>query len=154
VASHDLGDPANARTVPALVRLALSQLDTLIDQLIDANVFHRLATAPPRTPIVVPKAPAPPPPPTLPVAPGPATFPRSGPAKTTGTLLRIRTAPSLSSTALGLIVDAGTSVAVVTQVKGEPVDGNDVWNQIEHQGRPAFVSARFVRLDADATGAR
>jgi hypothetical protein len=147
--AKELGDPANARTLPALVILALSQLDNLIDQMVDNHVFRRLPSAPPRKPIVH----APPaPPPVVPVTPKPApapVFPRSGPASTTGTLVRIRTAPSLSATTLGILADTGTAVTVITQVRGDPVDGIDAWNQIDYLGRPAYVSARFVMLDAD-----
>jgi hypothetical protein len=91
-------------------------------------------------------APAPPTPPT-PVPPTPVppvpTFPRSGPAKTTGTFLRIRTGPSLSAPVLRLIPASGTPINVITQVHGDDVEGIDAWDQISE----GFVSHRFVAFD-------
>jgi hypothetical protein len=73
-------------------------------------------------------------------------FPKSGPAKTTGSLLRIRTGPSLEATSLGLLGERGTTINVETQVKGDPVDGNDVWDKIDR----GFVSHRFVAFDGES----
>jgi|GEM_PF-2391665 len=87
--------------------------------------------------------PLPPKPGTTPPDPTPDKFPRSGPAKTTGSLLRIRTGPSINATVLGLLGETGSPLQVKTQVHGDSVDGNDKWDQIE-QG---FVSDRFVSFD-------
>jgi len=69
-------------------------------------------------------------------------FPRVGPATTTGSLLRIRTAPSLQSPTVGLLGERGTQIQVETQVRGDPVDGNDVWDKVPG----GFVSHRFVEF--------
>ncbi len=71
------------------------------------------------------------------------TFPRSGPAKTTGSLLRIRAGPGLNFTALGLLGESGTPIHVITQKHGDAVDGNDIWDKIDR----GFVSDRFVAFD-------
>jgi hypothetical protein len=92
-------------------------------------------------PLIGPLPPKPGPKPT----PTPSSFPRSGPAKTTGSLLRIRKGPGLRFAALGLLGARGTPIEVSTQVRGDRVDGNDVWNQIDG----GFVSDRFVAFDAD-----
>jgi hypothetical protein len=76
-------------------------------------------------------------------APGPS-FPRSGPARTTGTLLRVRTGPGRSFPTLRLIELSGTPIQVETQIRGDPVDGNDAWDRIAD----GFVSDRFVAFDA------
>ena len=89
--------------------------------------------------------PLPPKPSPVPVPKPPKNeFPRSGPAKTTGSLLRIRTGPSLNATVLGLLGERGTPIMVETQVRGDTVDGNDVWDKIDR----GFVSHRFVKFDA------
>jgi hypothetical protein len=87
-------------------------------------------------------APTPPPPPVVPSPPVPV-FPRSGPAKTTGTFLRIRTGPSLSAPVLRLIPASGTPINVITQVHGDDVEGIDAWDQTSE----GFVSHRFVAFD-------
>jgi len=94
-------------------------------------------------PLIGPLPPKPGPKPTP--TPTPSSFPRSGPAKTTGSLLRIRKGPGLRFTALGLLGARGTPIEVSTQVRGDRVDGNDVWNKIDR----GFVSDRFVAFDAD-----
>jgi hypothetical protein len=78
------------------------------------------------------------------------SFPRSGAAKTTGSALRVRREPSLSAPVLGQLSEQDTAIQVVTQTRGDAVDGNDVWNQIDYHGRPAFVSGRYVQLDGDS----
>ncbi|HEY2765231.1 MAG TPA: hypothetical protein VGJ13_14670 [Pseudonocardiaceae bacterium] len=83
--------------------------------------------------------------------PGPAPptpgFPRSGSARTTGSLLRIRTAPSLQAPTVGLLGERGTPVEVRTQVHGDPVDGNDIWDKVDG----GFVSHRFAEFAAEGT---
>jgi hypothetical protein len=92
-------------------------------------------------PLVGPQpSPGPGPKPPTPKPPAPSTFPQSGPAKTTGSLLRIRTGPGLQFPVLGLLGESGTPIQVTTQVHGDPVEGNDVWDQIDG----GFVSDRFV----------
>ena len=88
--------------------------------------------------------PATPPTPPTPPTPGPK-FPRSGPATTTGSLLRVRTGPGLGFPAVRLLGEKGTPIEVTTQVHGDPVDGNDVWDKVEG----GFVSDRFVQLEPD-----
>lgn len=83
------------------------------------------------------------PPAPTPTPPTP-TFPQSGPAKTTGSLLRVRTGPGLHFPALRLLGDRGTPIDVITQVHGDSVDGNDAWDQIDG----GFVSDRFVAFDS------
>lgn len=92
----------------------------------------------PAGPFAVPKSAPTPPPPPLPNE----VFPKTGPAKTTGTLLRVRTGPSLTAPTLRLIELEGTDIEVINQVHGDPVDGNDVWDQISD----GFVSDRFVEF--------
>jgi hypothetical protein len=94
------------------------------------------------TPLV---GPLPQPPGQKPPKPAPSKFPRSGPAKTTGSLLRVRTGPGLSFPALRLLSERGTPIQVVLQVHGDSVDGNDVWDQIAG----GFVSDRFVAFDSE-----
>lgn len=90
---------------------------------------------------VTPPAPVPPPP--TPPPPTPTPFPRTGPAKTTGTLLRIRTGPGLTFTVLRLIERKGTPITVLDQRHGDPVDGNDVWDRIAE----GWVSDHYVAFD-------
>jgi len=92
-----------------------------------------------------PPKPTPMPSSTLTPTPTPTSkFPRSGPAKTTGSLLRIRIGPGLHFIAVGELGDRGTPIQVITQVHGEPVEDNDLWDQIDR----GFVSDRFVAFDA------
>lgn len=92
---------------------------------------------PPPRPGPIPPSPKP--------GPTPDPFPRSGPAATTGSLLRIRTGPGLTFPVLGLLGERGTSIGVITQVHGDAVDGNDRWDKIDR----GFVSDRFVAFDTD-----
>jgi len=70
-------------------------------------------------------------------------FPRSGRAKTTGSLLRLRTGPGLHFPALGELGERGTPVQVITQVHGDPVEGIDIWDQIPE----GYIADRFVAFD-------
>jgi hypothetical protein len=101
------------------------------------DVEHPGPSIVPVGPFPVPKA-APTPPPPLPNE----VFPKTGPGKTTGTLLRVRTGPGLNFPVLRLIELKDTDIEVINQVHGDPVDGNDVWDQISD----GFVSDRFVEL--------
>ena len=94
--------------------------------------------------VVVPRTPQNPQPPQ---PPQPAvTFPQTGPARTTGSLLRVRTAPSLGAPAVRLIGDTGTEIQVLDQVHGDRVQHNgvdtDVWDQVAG----GFVSHAFVEF--------
>lgn len=86
--------------------------------------------------------PTPPTPPTPPVPPGPFV-PRTGAAKTTGTVVRVRTGPGLSYPTVRLLADRGTRIHVLTQVHGDNVDGNPLWNQISD----GYISDRYVSFD-------
>ena len=92
----------------------------------------------PAGPFSVPKSAPTPPPPPLPNE----VFPKTGAAKTTGTLLRVRTGPGLGFPTLRLLELKGTDIEVINQVHGDLVDGNDVWDQISD----GFVSDRFVEF--------
>jgi hypothetical protein len=77
--------------------------------------------------------------------PKPTAFPRSGPAKTTGSLLRVRKGPGLNFTTLGLLGERGTAIHVKDQVHGDKVKGNDVWDEIDG----GFVAHHYVAFDFD-----
>ena len=68
--------------------------------------------------------------------------------KVTASALIIRSTPSSSSLALGSD-PRGTSIKILCQTKGTPIDGNDAWFQTDK----GFVSARYVALSGSATPA-
>ncbi len=70
---------------------------------------------------------------------------RTGPATTTGSLLRLRVGPSLRSTVLGLLGERGTPITVLAQTTGDSVSGNPLWDEVvDSAGRRGFVSDHFV----------
>jgi hypothetical protein len=139
----NLGNPTLRRFTIPMSKLEAMGMTGDVPFTIDYNLElqERRFTA---TPFVGPLPPAPGPPPAPTPSPGPVDrFPRSGPAKTTGSRLRIRRGPSLQAEILGLLHERGTPIVVETQVRGDSVDGNDVWDKIDR----GFVSDRFVAFD-------
>ena len=134
---------AHPDTVKAIVELSIKEFPTALAELGKEGLIRPRAGVPPVPPVPpapVPPAPIPPP---QPPAPDPHAFPRSGTAKTTGTLLRIRTGPGLKFPALRVIENRGTPLVVETQQHGESVAGNDVWDLVEG----GWVSDYFVAFD-------
>ncbi len=43
-----------------------------------------------------------------------------------------------------LLGESGTPITVITQVRGDAVEGNDVWDQIDG----GYISDRYVAFDA------
>lgn len=91
-----------------------------------------------------PTPPVPPFPP-VPVPPAPVPFiPRSGRAKTTGTELRVRTGPGLNHPTVRFILNKNTPIVVLTQVPGDSVDGNFLWDKLAD----GYVADRYVKFDS------
>jgi hypothetical protein len=81
---------------------------------------------------------------TITPAPRPEVGPaRTGPAKTTGSQLKVRKGPSRSFPVVGLLPAEGMMITVLGQQRGEAIDGNDLWDQIDR----GFVSDRFVTFN-------
>lgn len=75
----------------------------------------------------------------------PTAFPRTGTARTTGSLLRVRTAPSLTAPTVRLIGERGAEIVVIDQVHGDRVVGSgttDVWDRVEG----GYVSHAYVEF--------
>ena len=77
-------------------------------------------------------------------APSPHAFPATGPATTSGSLLRVRSAPSLSAPTVRVLGARNTPITVTGQVRGDRVVGNsgttDVWDRVDG----GFVSHAYV----------
>lgn len=87
--------------------------------------------------------PKPPSPPTPPHPPRPFV-PKSGPARTTGTELRVRTGPGLNYPVVRFILTRNVPVNILTQVRGDSVDGNDLWDKLSD----GYISDRYVKFDS------
>lgn len=135
------GTLARAETVPMSVLEATeARFGTVFAADVPFDVSYPgpgVAKTVPVSPSVTPPLPGPTPTPT-------PAFPRSGPAKTTGSLIRVRSGPGLSFPALRLLGESGTPITVITQVHGDAVEGNDVWDQIDG----GYISDRYVAFDA------
>ncbi|MEU0536413.1 hypothetical protein [Amycolatopsis tolypomycina] len=137
----NLGNPAQRSITIPLSKLEAEGLTRDVPITIDYDLEPRQESF-----SVVPKIGPPP----GPVPKPDKGFPRSGPAKTTGTLLRVRTGPGLGFPALRLIEHKATPIQVESQVHGDRVDGNDVWDKIEG----GYVSDRYITFDESERSAR
>lgn len=68
---------------------------------------------------------------------------RKGPARTTGSQVRIRTGPGLNYPTVRFLMAEGTRINVLNQVRGDNVDGNDLWDQIDG----GYVSDAYVAFE-------
>lgn len=75
------------------------------------------------------------------------SFPRSGPAKTAGTFVQVRSGPGTAFRVLGTIDSAGTRISVTTQVHGEVIDDNDRWDRIQDSILDGYISDQYVTFD-------
>lgn len=71
---------------------------------------------------------------------------RRGAAKTTGAQVRIRTGPGFGYPTVRFLISIGTPIIVSDQVRGDVVDGNDLWDKIAE----GYVADRFVAFDRPA----
>lgn len=86
---------------------------------------------------VAPPGPTPPSPP-----PGPTR--RTGPARTTGTHLRIRSGPGTEHPVVEGLPRRDTPITVLEQVEGTEIRGNNRWDRVEG----GWVSDSYVEFDA------
>ncbi|MEW6209062.1 MAG: hypothetical protein AB1631_11895 [Acidobacteriota bacterium] len=68
---------------------------------------------------------------------------RKGPAKTRGTQVRIRTGPGLKNSVVRVLMASGTRINVLDQVRGDNVNGNDIWDKIDE----GYISDAYVEFE-------
>lgn len=80
--------------------------------------------------------------PTAPAKPGPT--PGTGPGRTTGSNLRLRSGPGLEHPVIGDFPQRGTPLNVLEQAEGTEIRGNNRWDRVEG----GWVSDSYVEFDA------
>jgi len=68
---------------------------------------------------------------------------RKGSAKTRGTQVRIRTGPGLNYPTVRFLMFPGTRINVLDQVRGDNVDGNDLWDKIDE----GYIADAYVEFE-------
>ncbi|GLZ78507.1 hypothetical protein Afil01_33140 [Actinorhabdospora filicis] len=89
----------------------------------------------------IPTTPAVPIPPT---PPGPGPGPKTGPAHTNGTQLRLRSGPGTEHDVIGGFPQRDTPINVLEQAEGTEIRGNNLWDRVEG----GWVSDSYVTFNA------
>jgi len=76
-------------------------------------------------------------------APAPPKFPKTGKARTTEKLLRVRSGPGLKFPVVDVLAASGTALNVKSQAHADTINGNDVWDQVNG----GWVSDAYVVFD-------
>ena len=69
--------------------------------------------------------------------------PKTGKAKTTAKLLRVRSGPGLKFPVVKVLAAVGTPLNVTSQAHAEAISGNDVWDRVDS----GWVSDAYVAFD-------